>query len=101
MASKPRPKREAACFSRFGSALSQGMCSETVGVARRQLLDDGAILDLVEDVARLAGAREAGKARAAGADAPGRDGDMEGGDLVDGSRRWRCRAASSCSPSAA
>jgi hypothetical protein len=33
MASKPRPKREAACFSRFASALSHGMCSETVGVA--------------------------------------------------------------------
>ena len=48
----------------------------------RQLLDDGAILDLVEDVARLAGAGKAREARAAGADAPGRDGDMEGRDLV-------------------
>ena len=81
MASKPRLKRLAACFSRFGSALSHGMWSETVGVALRQLGDDGAILDLVEDVARLALAGEAGKARAAGADAPGGHGDGEGRDL--------------------
>ena len=52
-----------------------------------QLMDDGAIVELVEDVARLADAGEAGEARAAGADAPGRHGDREGGglglDLVD------------------
>ncbi|MNL82770.1 hypothetical protein D3C87_2102350 [compost metagenome] len=46
-----------------------------------QLGDDGAIFDLVEDVARFAGARELGKARAAGADAPGGDGYGEFCDL--------------------
>ncbi len=48
----------------------------------RQLMDDGAIVELVEDAARLAGAGEAGKARAAGADAPGGNGDEEFGDLL-------------------
>ena len=47
----------------------------------RELVDRRAILELVENVARLAGAGKAGEARAAGADAPGRDGDGEGGDL--------------------
>src|SRR6478752_371080 len=46
-----------------------------------QLLDDRAILEPVEDVARFALAGEAGKARAAGADTPGRDGNTVGGDL--------------------
>ncbi len=36
----------------------------------RQLVDDGAVVQLVEDVARLAAAGKPGKARAAGADAP-------------------------------
>ena len=45
-----------------------------------QLVDDGAVAELVEDVARLAGAGEAREARAAGADAPGRHRDGEGGD---------------------
>ena len=52
------------------------------GDARRsagQAVDDGAVVQLVEDVARLALAREAGEARAAGADAPGGDGDGERG----------------------
>ena len=47
----------------------------------RELLDRRAVLELVEHVARLAGAGKAGEARAAGADAPGRHGDAEGGDL--------------------
>ena len=46
-----------------------------------QLMDDGAIVELVEDVARLADAGEAREARAAGADAPGRHGDRERGGL--------------------
>ncbi|MNL86202.1 hypothetical protein D3C87_2148180 [compost metagenome] len=54
----------------------------------RELGDDGAILDLVEDVARLALAGEAGKARATSADAPRghchrKRGDL-GLDLVNG-----------------
>ncbi|MET4688785.1 hypothetical protein ABIA13_003230 [Sinorhizobium fredii] len=48
----------------------------------RQLLDDAAIFELVEDVARLAQAGKAGKARAAGADSPGGNGDAIGGDLL-------------------
>src|SRR5690606_31338591 len=48
----------------------------------RQLRDDGAILDLVENIARLALAGEAGKAGAAGADAPGGHGHGKSGDLV-------------------
>ncbi|MCY1294693.1 hypothetical protein D9M68_577680 [compost metagenome] len=47
-----------------------------------QLLDDGAILELVEDIAWLPLAGETGKARAAGADTPGGDGDAIGGDLA-------------------
>ncbi len=49
------------------------------GAAER--VDDGAILELVEHRARLAGAGEAGEAGAAGADAPGRDRDAEAADL--------------------
>jgi hypothetical protein len=50
-----------------------------------QLLDRGAVLELVEHVARLADAGEAGEARAAGADAPARNRDAEAGDrLGDG-----------------
>jgi hypothetical protein len=45
-----------------------------------QPVDDGAVGELVEDVAGLARAGEAGEAGAAGADAPGRDGDGEAGD---------------------
>src|SRR5690606_11773969 len=44
-----------------------------------QLVDDAAVLNLVEDVARLARAGEAGEAGAAGPYAPGRDGDGESG----------------------
>ncbi len=51
-----------------------------------QGLDDGAIGQLVEHVARLAGPGEAGEAGAAGAHTPGRDRHREGRDLV-GQRR--------------
>ena len=83
IASKPRPKREAACFSRFGSALSQGMCSDTVGVARVSCWMTAQSSILSNTSRGSPGPGEAGKARAAGADAPGRDGDVEGADLVD------------------
>jgi hypothetical protein len=46
-----------------------------------EAVDDGAVVELVEDVARLTGAGEASKARAAGADAPGWDGNAERQDL--------------------
>ncbi len=45
-------------------------------------MDDTAIVQLLEDVARLADAGEAGEARAAGPDAPGGDRDVEGSDLL-------------------
>src|SRR5262249_50220646 len=45
--------------------------------AARELLDGGAVLELLVDVARLARLREAAEARAAGADAPRRDRDLE------------------------
>jgi len=52
-----------------------------------ELMDGRAILELVEDSARLAGAGKTREARPARADAPGRDGDREcgrlGGDRVD------------------
>ncbi len=44
-------------------------------------MDRRAVLELVEDAARLARAGEAREARAARADAPGRNGDGEGGRL--------------------
>ena len=44
-------------------------------------MDRGAILELVEDAARLPRARETREARPARADAPGRNGDGEGGSL--------------------
>lgn len=47
----------------------------------RQFLNDGAVLQLVIDIARLAIAGEAGEARAAGADTPGGHGDRIGRDL--------------------
>src|SRR5262249_11403324 len=53
----------------------------------RELLDHAAIVELVEDVARLAGAGEARESRAAGAHAPGRNRDAEladaRGDALD------------------
>ncbi|KAE8236212.1 hypothetical protein A4X03_0g9517 [Tilletia caries] len=49
----------------------------------RQLLNDAAIVELVEDVARLSLPRKAGKAGTTGPDAPGRDGDGEFGNLGD------------------
>ena len=53
-----------------------------------QLLDDGAVLQLLVDVGRLAGDRELGEARAAAPRAPGRHGDREAGhpvlDRIDG-----------------
>ncbi len=48
----------------------------------RELVNDGAILELVEDVAWLALAGEAGETRPTGAYPPGRGGDTECGDLV-------------------
>ena len=44
-------------------------------------MDGRAILELVENAARLARAGKPRKARAPGADAPGRDRDREGGDF--------------------
>src|SRR5208283_4561728 len=46
-----------------------------------ELVDRRAVLELVENAARLAGARKAGEARSARAYAPGRDGDRKDGDL--------------------
>ena len=52
-----------------------------------QLMDDGAVVELVEDIARLADAGKAGEARAARPNAPARDRDLERGgfclNLVD------------------
>ncbi len=53
-----------------------------LGRGARELLDHAAVLELVEDVARLAGAREACEPRAAGADAPARDRDAEARHLL-------------------
>ena len=82
IASKPRPKRRRRLLQPLRIGLVPRNMQRDGGRGARQLLDDGAILDLVEDVARLAAAGKAREARAAGADAPGGDGDAERRDLV-------------------
>ena len=77
------------------SAARVGLVPRDVQRDRRrragQPLDDGAVVELVEDVARLARPGEAREAGAAGADAPGGHGDAEGRDLGLDPRRCRCR----------
>src|SRR5580704_11339319 len=61
--------------------LVPGKMQRKRGCRTRQLLYHCAIVELVEDMARLAGAGKAGETRAARSDAPGRQGDAEGSDL--------------------
>ncbi len=51
------------------------------GRGSRQLVDDSAVIQLVENTAWFAEARKAGKACAAGSNTPGWDGHMELGNL--------------------
>ena len=71
---EPQAQRTRARAERLRvSAWSQGKCSDTVGSRAAQRVDDRAVFEFLEDVARLAGARKARETRAARADAPGRD----------------------------
>ena len=82
IASKPSPKRARRLLQPVRVGLVPRDMQRHGRRRARQLVDDRAVVELVEDVARLAGAGEAREARAAGADAPGRHGHVERRDLV-------------------
>ena len=91
-----KAERIALCLQLLGVGLVPGNMQRDGRGCLCQLVDDGAVVELVEDAARLAEARKAGKARAAGAHAPGWDGDEELGNLcgdrldVDAAARKIC-----------
>ncbi len=71
IASKPRPSASPLALNAPGSRLVPRDMQRNGRRRSGQLMNDGAVVQLVEDAARLAGAGKAGEARATRADAPG------------------------------